>query len=167
MYGNYHYRDVTKCGHWTTSSAKSGYACSNMLDSGIDTFWQSDAVPPHWITAQFSKRTFLSKLEIFFSIDEDESYSPNDLVIKIGDDPAHLTEFKQISSENFGGSGFWFATELGVSTTFIRVEIVRNRNDGKDVRVRGIRLFGSPYSPSLDSTVSFISPEITKYMSIR
>ena len=47
------YRDITKSALWSVSTVKGGYDISSMFDNKTDTFWQSDAVPPHWICAQF------------------------------------------------------------------------------------------------------------------
>jgi anaphase-promoting complex subunit 10 len=64
-----------------------------MFDRRLDTFWQTDAIPPHWICAHFSKQTFLSRLSIFLAIQQDETYTPAELVLYLGNDP---TSFDRI-----------------------------------------------------------------------
>jgi anaphase-promoting complex subunit 10 len=158
------YREITKSAVWTVSTVKGGYAISSMFDRSLKTFWQSDAVPPHWIGAQFSKQTFLSKLSIYLSVDPDDTYTAVELVIYIGSDPTSLTEFKMAEPARLQG---WLDIELNVPTIFLRVCITKNHQGGRDSRIRQIRLFGAPYSPCIDPTVYFFSSEVTQYLSIR
>jgi anaphase-promoting complex subunit 10 len=158
------HRDVTKSAVWTVSTVKGGYAIGSMFDGKLDTFWQSDAIPPHWIGAQFSKETFLSKLSIYLAIQQDETYTPVELTIHIGDDPSALVEYRRIEPAILQG---WLEIELDVCTIFLKISVLKNRQGGRDSRIRQIRLYGAPYSPCIDPTVCFLSPELTQYLCVR
>ena len=158
------YRDITKSALWTVSTVKGGYDISLMFDNQTDTFWQSDSVPPHWIGAQFSKKTFLSKVSIYLAMQPDDTYTPIEMAIYTGDDPTTLTELKKEEPQQFQG---WVDIELNTSTIFLKVMLLKNYRAGKDSRIRQIKLYGAPYSPCIDSTVCFLSPELTQYLSIR
>ena len=158
------YRDITKSALWTVSTVKGGYDISLMFDNDTETFWQSDSVPPHWIAAQFSRKTFLSKIQIYLAIQPDDTYTPIEMMIYTGDDPATLTELKKEEPEQFQG---WIDIDLNVSTIFLKISLVKNYRAGKDSRIRQIKLYGAPYSPCIDSSVCFLSPELTQYLSIR
>lgn len=161
---NTFFREINKSAIWTVSTVKTGYSISFMFNGKTDKFWQSDSTPPHWICAQFSKQTYISKLSMYLSIQEDGTYTPTEIVIHIGDDPSNLTEFKTFEPTHFQG---WVDVEIGVSTIFFRITITKNHQGGRDSRIRLIKLYGAPYSPSLDSSICFNNPEISKYLSIR
>jgi anaphase-promoting complex subunit 10 len=158
------YQEITRSALWTVSTVKGGYEISSMFDGRTDTFWQSDSLPPHWIGAQFSKQTFLSKLLLYLSIQQDETYTPVEFVIYVGNDPTTLVEFRKDEPIQHQG---WIEIELNISTIFLKVAITKNHQGGRDSRVRKIRLFGAPYSPCIDSSVCLVSPELTQYLSIR
>jgi anaphase-promoting complex subunit 10 len=158
------HREITRSALWTVSSVKGGYEISSMFDGKTDTFWQSDSLPPHWITAQFPKQTLLSKLSLYLSIQQDETYTPVELIVYIGNDPTSLTEFRKEEPTQYQG---WIDIELNVPTIFLKVSITKNHQGGRDSRIRQIRLFGAPYSPCIDTSVCFIAPELTQYLSIR
>jgi hypothetical protein len=48
------HREITKSALWTVSTVKGGSAISLMFNRSEEDFWQNDAIPPHWISAQFS-----------------------------------------------------------------------------------------------------------------
>jgi anaphase-promoting complex subunit 10 len=87
-------REITRSALWTVSTVKGGSAISSMFNRSEEDFWQSDAIQPHWISAQFSEQTFLSRLSVFLVVDRDDTYTPVELVIYIGNDPTALAEFK-------------------------------------------------------------------------
>ena len=123
------YRDITKSALWTVSTVKGGYDISLMFDNQTDTFWQSDSVPPHWIGAQFSKKTFLSKVSIYLAMQPDDTYTPIEMAIYTGDDPTTLTELKKEEPQQFQG---WVDIELNTSTIFLKVMLLKNYRAGKD-----------------------------------
>jgi len=156
--------DVTKSALWTVSSVKGGYEISSMFDGKKDTFWQSDALPPHFLCAQFSKRTYISKVSIFLSIQNDETYTPTEIAVHIGEDPSRLTCFLK---EELGQLQGWIDINIETPTIFFKIEITKNHQGGRDSRIRLIKLWGSPRSSSVDSNLFFISPDVTKYLTIR
>lgn len=155
--------DITKKALWNVSTTKGGYEISAMFDGNTDTFWQSDSVPPHFITAQFNKKTYISKLSIFISIQNDETYSPVEIACFIGSDPNLLQQYCREELSILQG---WVDIPLGVSTIFLKVEIAKNHQGGKDSRIRQIKLWGLPQSLSIDSSC-FLTPNATQFLTIR
>jgi anaphase-promoting complex subunit 10 len=147
------YREITKSALWTVSTVKGGYAISSMFNRSKEDFWQSDAIPSHWIGTQFSEQTFISKLSIFLAVDKDDTYTPVELVISIGNDPTSLTEPLRLQG--------WVDIDLNISTIFLKVSVTKNHQGGRDSRIRQIRLFGAMYSPCIDPRVYFFSRELT------
>lgn len=158
------FRDVTRAALWSVSTVKGGYEIFSMFDGKTDTFWQSDAAPPHWFSAEFPRQTFLSKISIYLAIQPDDTYTPIELEISVATDPAVRTCIKTEEPKQLQG---WVDIELNVSTIFLRVTLNKNYRGGKDSRIRQVKLYGAPYSPCVDSSVCFLSPEITQYLSIR
>ena len=158
------FRDISKSALWTVSSTKGGYEISSIFDGKKDTFWQSDSVPPHFICAQFSKKTYISKLSIYLSIQNDETYTPSEILIFIGDDPTRLIEFSKEDISQFQG---WAEINLEISTIFLKIEITKNHQGGRDSRIRLIKLLGGPNYSLIDKNLIFIHPNSTKYLTIR
>jgi hypothetical protein len=149
-------REITKSALWTVSTVKGGYAISSMFNRSQEDFWQSDAIPPHWIGAQFSEQMFISKPSIFLAVDKNNTYTPVELVIPIGNDPTSLTEFKIAEPSRLQG---WVDIDLNVSTIFLKVFVTKNHQGVRDSCTRQARLLGAPYSPCIDSRVYFFSPK--------
>lgn len=158
------YRELTKSGTWSVSTVKNGYPISAMFDDKIETYWQSDSFPPHAIIVQFVKSTFIRKINIFCAVQTDDTFSPSELIIQTGNDPTAMVELKKVELCMKQG---WDEIEVGVSTLFLKIIISKNFKGGKDCRIRQLKLFGAPYSPCIDSSVCFISPNATQYLAIR
>lgn len=161
------FRDITKTGVWTVSSAKSGFDAANLFDGKPDTVWQSDSHPPHWISVEFPRQTFISKVAFYLSRDQDDSYTPIELVVSIGNGPEIKKEVKRHEWTDPRLLNGWMEVELNLTSMFIRFEIHKNFRSGKDSRVRGVRVYGAPQSPCIDNSIAFVSPEIFQYLSIR
>ena len=136
-----------------------------MFDGKFDTFWQSDAIPPHFIIAQFSKKTYVAKLSIHINVQIDETYTPVEIAIHAGDDPNMMNEVckEQIPPE----VTTWTDINIDVSTIFLKIEILKNHQGGKDTRIRQIKLWGSPQSQCIDSSVFFVTPNATQFLTLR
>lgn len=77
-------RDLSKEAVWSVSTAKPGNGVEQLLDSSTDTYWQSDGPQPHLISAQFSAKFKLSEVLLYLSFEQDESYTPAILSIRVG-----------------------------------------------------------------------------------
>jgi hypothetical protein len=69
---------------WTVSSAKPGYGVDRLRDDDLETFWQSDAISPHFINVQFNRRVTVSEIAIFCDAERDESYTPSKFCVRSG-----------------------------------------------------------------------------------
>ena len=158
------YKDLTKAGSWMVSTEKSGYPISAMFDRKMETYWQSDSFPPHTISVQFSKSTFISKLAIFCAVKMDDTFAPLEIIIQTGNDPIAMVELKK---EELLTNHGWDEIEIGVEAIFLNIIISKNYKGGKDCRIRQIKLYGAPYSSCVDPSVCFVSPSASQYLSIR
>ena len=163
---NTNLQEITKTALWSVSTTKAGYEIGAMFDGRSDTFWQSDSIPPHYILAQFPKKTYLTKLSLNINIQIDETYTPVEIVLYVGDDPNILTELKKesISPEN---QSTWTDITLDVSAIYLKIEISKNLQGGKDSRIRQIKLWGNPQSYCIDSSVFFVTPNATQFLTLR
>jgi anaphase-promoting complex subunit 10 len=59
-------REVSSLGSWHLSSYKNGQGLEQLLDSSLQTYWQSDGPQPHAITVQFPQKITL-EVCIFFT----------------------------------------------------------------------------------------------------
>merc|ERR1712087_540805 len=67
---------------WELSSAKSGHGVQQLRDDNLTTFWQSDGMVPHKVTILFHKKQIIQNIEIYTDYKLDESYTPQDIIIK-------------------------------------------------------------------------------------
>lgn len=160
-------REITKTGVWTVSSVKSGFDVVNLFDGKPDTVWQSDSHPPHWISVEFPRQTFVSKVAFYLSRDQDDSYTPIELAVFAGNSPEVKQEIKKHEWTDPRALNGWTEVDVNETSVFFRFVIKKNYRSGKDSRVRGVRIYGAPQSPCIDNSVAFISPEIFQYLSIR
>ena len=158
------YQDLTKSALWTVSSIKGGYEIGSMFYGKKDTFWQSDSQPPHHITVQLSKKTYITKISLYISIKNDETYTPSEIKTFIGSSPDCLVEY---SSEEISSMKGWTDINLDVSTIFLKIEICKNHQGGRDSRIRQIKLWGAPQNLSIDNSYYFSTLNATKFLTIR
>ena len=88
---------VREIGHeavWSLSSAKPGNGVEQIRDSSVDTYWQSDGAQPHLINIQFSKRQTVCELAFYMDYALDESYTPKQMSIRVGNTFHDLEEIK-------------------------------------------------------------------------
>ncbi|PVU92154.1 hypothetical protein BB561_003990 [Smittium simulii] len=57
--------DISENALWAVSSYKQGYPLANMRDSDEETFWQSEGILPHFITAEFTSIVKISVMLVF------------------------------------------------------------------------------------------------------
>lgn len=153
---------------WSLSSAKPGNGIEQLLDSNPDTFWQSDGTQPHAITVQFFKKTKLTDVWLLFNYKADESYTPLQLSIRIGNGYYDLQEIQVIDlhepqgwvriplalppmegprilfkqdSASIRDRSFGGAIDF-IRTFVIQVTIISNHQNGRDTHIRGFKLYG-------------------------
>jgi hypothetical protein len=77
-------RDLSTHAVWSVSTAKPGNGVDQLLDGSDDTYWQSDGPQPHCISAQFSSKFKVSEVRLFLSYEQDESYTPSIVSVRVG-----------------------------------------------------------------------------------
>lgn len=77
-------RDLTKDAIWSVSSAKAGNGVDALLDGTLNTYWQSDGMQPHTITASFRARRTVKCVMLYLNYSTDESYTPSVVSVRAG-----------------------------------------------------------------------------------
>ncbi|PXF48752.1 Anaphase-promoting complex subunit 10 [Gracilariopsis chorda] len=77
-------RDLTNQAVWTVSTAKPGNGVEQLLDGNPKTYWQSDGLQPHTITAHFSSKVKISEIQLHLNFEADESYTPAFVSVQAG-----------------------------------------------------------------------------------
>lgn len=104
-------RDLTNKAIWTVSTAKPGNGVEQLLDGSGETYWQSDGMQPHIITAQFSSKHRLSSILLFLDVSRDESYTPAEVSVRAGSN-AHDMKYVRRSRRVKAPKG-WIEIPLG------------------------------------------------------
>ena len=181
---------------WTLSSAKPGNGIEQLLDRTGDTYWQSDGVQPHLLTISFMMKTKISDLWLQFNYRSDESYTPQQISVRMGSGyhdlqevqvvdlrepqgwvrvplampPAHrrLVDSDAIRDKSFGG-----AVEF-VRVWCLQVAVICNHQNGRDTHIRQVKLFGPRCerrtqlgSKSPHNDLDITSPEMLSMLVIR
>ncbi|CRG97744.1 hypothetical protein PGAL8A_00532200 [Plasmodium gallinaceum] len=164
------YIEVGCLGFWKSSSSKNKFDLTNLKDNNVNTYWQSSSLAPHTITIHFIKLTKISKIYLLFNYLLDESYTPYEISIKIGNDENHLeflySTFCDIHKYSLNNP-FWFIIDVknitplsylyNYNTNFfknndfiycrcLQIIILSSQHNGKDTRIRQIKIFGPNYS---------------------
>ncbi len=89
-------REVGNDAVWTLSTAKPGNGVTQIRDSSIDTYWQSDGGQPHLINIHFLKRRAVCEIAFYLDYTQDESYTPKKISIRSGMTFHDLEEIKEV-----------------------------------------------------------------------
>ena len=82
---------------------------------------------------------------MYIDFKRDDSYSPRNITIQIGDHESMLFDYASVKLENAEG---WIEMDLRddqgqpVDCFCLRIVITGNHQNGRDSRLRGIRVFG-------------------------
>ncbi|GBF95858.1 anaphase-promoting complex subunit [Raphidocelis subcapitata] len=142
-------REIGNLASWSVTSAKPGNGVELLRDGDAATFWQSDGVQPHLITAQFEQRVELLELHLLLDFKLDESYTPNKLVVRAGTGCHDLKDIAVLDLKEPSG---WMKTDLWhlgpgqqvvpLRAFCLQVAILSNHQNGRDTHVRGVRVLG-------------------------
>ncbi|EZG46755.1 anaphase-promoting complex subunit 10 [Gregarina niphandrodes] len=77
--------DITHQAIWEVSTAKTGTSVKNLIDTRLDTFWQSNSGVPHFITGYFNYRRNICAVELYVHYGIDDTYTPKIVVVRVGD----------------------------------------------------------------------------------
>ena len=165
-------REIGQNAVWSLSSCKVGSGVRQLLDNDLTTYWQSDGPQPHLINVQFQKRTAVSYISIYTEFKQDESYTPNKISIRVGNDPHDLKQMELLELEEPSG---WINTELKkdgkyIKTFMIQIAVLGNHQNGRDTHLRQIKIFGPKHNVFDEKTPSieqFRSPDLAQFSCIR
>ncbi|KAF7457824.1 anaphase-promoting complex subunit 10 [Cryptosporidium felis] len=150
---------------WSLSSAKPGNGMPQLRDNNSSTFWQSDGQSPHTVTLRFPRKTKVSVIDLYLAYKIDESYTPQIISIRSGNQESDLEEIKEmqlsepdgwvrilLSPREIADNFFKDAMPMQIKTicdsqnyisTFcIQIAILANHQTGRDTHVRQIRVWG-------------------------
>jgi anaphase-promoting complex subunit 10 len=161
-------REIGNHAQWTLSSAKQGNGINRLLDGTIDTFYQSDGTQPHTITVQFLKTVNIKSLYIYIDQRQDESYTPKEFIIRIGND---IRDLKEICTVNVETPEGWQEITFDpkhkdgvVRGSILQFCITKNFQNGRDTHVRWIKIFAPSVSLFKED---FVTNKFIEMMDIR
>ncbi|EUD69034.1 hypothetical protein C922_00726 [Plasmodium inui San Antonio 1] len=163
------YIDVGCLATWKLSSSKSKSDTKKLKDNNVNTYWQSSGLGPHTITVQFFKLTKISKIYLLLNYSLDESYTPYEISIKVGNDENRLdilcNTFCDVNKHPVDDA-FWFIIDLGnfqlhsyfynynmnafkrmnfIYCHCIQICVMSSHHYGRDTRIRQVKIFGPTY----------------------
>lgn len=101
----------------------------------------SDGKAPHFVVAKFTQLTCLKEIHLYLDYDRDESYTPNRIYLKAGyDEYSSVAIFESDIVKPKG----WICVQIdeNISALYYQILFPYNYLNGKDLRIRGLRLMG-------------------------
>ncbi|GAA5909998.1 hypothetical protein JCM5296_004376 [Sporobolomyces johnsonii] len=133
------------------TSTRPGYGVECLRDNSPASFWQSEGSQPHLINIQFAKKQSVSQVWIYPDINLDDSYTPHKVSLRAGTYHGDLHEVRWVELQQPKG---WQVLDLGGEVTaapgydeepvrahLLQIAIISNHMNGKDMHVRGVRVF--------------------------
>ena len=96
-------REIGSNATWSLSSCKLGFGVEQLRDNNLQTYWQSDGPQPHLINVQFQRRTAVKFVSLYMDYKSDESYTPNKLSIRVGNDHHSLRQIELLELDEPSG----------------------------------------------------------------
>ncbi|KAL8430284.1 hypothetical protein ACSSS7_006013 [Eimeria intestinalis] len=106
------WREIGRLAFWTLSSAKEGNGVEALRDNNSQTFWQSEGQAPHTITLQFNKEFRFSRVDLLVSLQQDESYTPKRVQIKLGSNAADMHVVRDLELALTEEQTCWWGIEI-------------------------------------------------------
>lgn len=134
---------------WTVSSCKVGCGVRSLRDGDPDTIWQSDGPQPHTVTVYFRERKFVECLCIFVNYEEDETYTPSRVCVKVGCMP---TDLEAVAIRDLEQPRGWVTIPLNEDgelhhVFIVELSILANHQNGRDTHIRQCKVFVKPKTP--------------------
>ncbi|XP_065681010.1 anaphase-promoting complex subunit 10 isoform X1 [Hydra vulgaris] len=150
-------REIGENAVWSLSSCKPGFGVSELRDNKLTTYFQSDGPQPHLINIQFPWKQAVRFVSIYTDYKSDESYTPNRISIRVGNDKHDLKQKELLELDEPCG---WINVELDnngntLKTFMIQIAVLGNHQNGRDTHLRQIKVF----APKVNST-SYKIPSI-------
>ncbi|XP_044891657.1 E3 ubiquitin-protein ligase HECTD3 isoform X5 [Felis catus] len=124
------------------SSYTEEFNVSCLTDSNADTYWESDGSQcQHWVRLTMKKGTIVKKL--LLTVDTtDDNFMPKRVVI-YGGEGDNLKKLSDVSIDETLIGDVCVLEDMTVHLPVIEIRIVECRDDGIDVRLRGIKIKSS------------------------
>uniref|UniRef100_A0A673TQY3 HECT domain E3 ubiquitin protein ligase 3 n=1 Tax=Suricata suricatta TaxID=37032 RepID=A0A673TQY3_SURSU len=121
---------------------KEEFNVSCLTDSNADTYWESDGSQcQHWVRLTMKKGTIVKKL--LLTVDTtDDNFMPKRVVI-YGGEGDNLKKLSDVSIDETLIGDVCVLEDMTVHLPVIEIRIVECRDDGIDVRLRGIKIKSS------------------------
>mmetsp|Transcript_6055 Transcript_6055/g.15370 ORF Transcript_6055/g.15370 Transcript_6055/m.15370 type:complete len:171 (+) Transcript_6055:35-547(+) len=164
-------REIGDQAVWSVSSAKPGSGVEHLRDGNLETFWQSDDLQPHFINIQFHRKQVVDEIRLYANQAQDESYTPERLVILSGTTFHDLIEIQTVELPEMTG---WCSIKLHdvtggpLRTNFLQIAITNMFQSGRDTHVRQCQVLtpDTPVAAHLDIP-TFAAPALNVYTGIR
>ncbi|KAK3396933.1 putative DOC1 protein [Sordaria brevicollis] len=141
-------REINNLAHFGVSSHKPGNGVEELLTEDLDKYWQSDGQQPHLLTIHFLRRVEIRAIRFYVDYNQDESYTPTNIVWYAGSGHHDLIEFADVKLTNPVG---WQDVPIAncggapdghsLSCWIVQAHIKENHQNGKDTHIRGIKIF--------------------------
>eukprot|EP01083_Nonionella_stella_P112973 332849_1 len=141
---------------WELSSAKSGHGVQQLRDDNLTTFWQSDGMVPHKVIVLFHKKQVIENIAIYTDYKLDESYTPQEIIIKASSSSLHNYENHIVTQKSLNEPSGWIQMPLHphkrqnkfdkyLKTNRLIFEIRSSHQSGRDTHIRQIKIY-APHS---------------------
>ncbi|XP_024618695.1 E3 ubiquitin-protein ligase HECTD3 isoform X2 [Neophocaena asiaeorientalis asiaeorientalis] len=128
--------------HRSCTKATEEFNVSCLTDSNADTYWESDGSQcQHWVRLTMKKGTIVKKL--LLTVDTtDDNFMPKRVVI-YGGEGDNLKKLSDVSIDETLIGDVCVLEDMTVHLPVIEIRIVECRDDGIDVRLRGVKIKSS------------------------
>lgn len=121
------------------SSFKCGSGLTELLSNNPLEFWHTDDNLPHSIIIQFERRTYVHEIQLSVSFSRDDSYTPEVVEVWSGLIRENV-KFKE--KYEFMHPEGYIHLPIEENVFYVYIVIRANHQEGRDSRVRNIRVFG-------------------------
>ncbi|XP_022098230.1 anaphase-promoting complex subunit 10-like [Acanthaster planci] len=143
-------REIGDQAVWSLSSCKPGFGVNQLRDDSVETYWQSDGTQPHLVNIQFRRKTTVHSVAIYADYKSDESYTPNKISVRVGN---NFHDLQEVELLELGQPSGWIRIPLAdargrpVRTFMIQIAALSNHQNGRDTHMRQIKV----YAPTQDN----------------
>ncbi|XP_072027121.1 anaphase-promoting complex subunit 10-like [Amphiura filiformis] len=163
-------REIGSQAVWSLSSCKPGFGVDQLRDDSIDTYWQSDGSQPHLVNIQFRRKTTVHSIGIYADYKSDESYTPNKISIRAGN---NFHDLQEIELLELGEPSGWMRIPLTdsdgrpIRTFMIQIAALSNHQNGRDTHMRQIKVYAPMQENVFHRTPNFSTVDCLMYSTIR
>jgi len=112
------------------------------------TISRSDGQQPHLLTIHFLRRVEIRAIRFYVDYDQDESYTPTNIVFYAGTGGHDLIQFAEVPLEKPVGWQEVPIAECGggadghsLCCWIVQIHVKENHQNGKDTHIRGIKIY--------------------------